>query len=236
MKKQVVDVFNELAGIYRQMEDTNNLYNTQYERPAMMGLVPQQLAGLHVLDAGCSAGWYSEQFAQRGAQITAVDISSEMVKQTQNLLGDKAHVICLDLEEPLPFQDDSFDFVVSSLTLHYMENWEGTFQELHRVLKPGASFLLSIHHPLTDFQLLEDVDYFNTELIVDSWNKKGKTYKVPFFRRSLGDVFESLLAHFSIERVIEPKPTALFEELAPEQYAKLMKSPNFLILKVTKTI
>lgn len=234
MKKQVVDVFNDLAGTYKNMEDATNLYNTQYERPAMMELVPQKLAGLHILDAGCSAGWYSEQFAQRGAQVTAIDISPEMVKHTHQLLGDKALVICLDLEETLPFQDATFDVVVSSLTLHYLKEWRKTFKELHRVLKPGGSFLLSIHHPLTDLQLLENVDYFSTELIVDSWNKGGKTYKVPFFRRSLGDVFESLLVHFSIDRVIEPKPTALFKELAPEQYAKLIKRPNFLILKVSK--
>ncbi|ANU13166.1 methylase [Planococcus halocryophilus Or1] len=235
MKKQVVDVFNELAGIYKQMGDANNLYNTQYERPAMMELVPQELAGLHILDAGCSAGWYSEQLAQRGAQITAVDISPEMVKHTHKLLGDKASVICLDLEETLPFQDETFDVVVSSLTLHYLKEWRETFKELHRVLKPGGSFLLSIHHPLTDLKLLEDVDYFSTELIVDSWNKGGKTYKVPFFRKSLSEVFESLLAHFTIERVVEPKPTEIFKKLAPEQYAKLMKSPNFLILKVSKS-
>lgn len=234
MKKQIVDVFNELAGIYKKMEDTNNLYNTQYERPAMMDLVPKELAGLHILDAGCSAGWYSEQFVQRGAQVTAVDISPEMVIQTQYLLGDKAHVICLDLEDNLPFQDDSFDLIVSSLTLHYIKDWEGTLKELSRVLKYGGSLHLSIHHPLTDLQLLEDVDYFNTELIVDSWNKEGQTYRVPFFRRSLSEVFDSLLIHFSIEQVIEPKPTELFKNLAPEQYTKLMKSPNFLILKAKK--
>ncbi|MCH4827125.1 class I SAM-dependent methyltransferase [Planococcus halocryophilus] len=234
MKKQVVDVFNDLAGIYKQMGDANNLYNTQYERPTMMKLVPQELSGLHILDAGCTAGWYSEQFAQRGARVTAVDISPEMVNQTRMVLGSNAEVLCLDLEEALPFNDESFDFIVSSLTLHYLKDWEATFKEFHRVLKPGASFLLSVHHPLTDLQLVENLDYFNTELIVDSWNKGGKTYKVPFYRRSLSEVFESLLAHFLIEQVIEPKPTELFKELAPEQYAKLMQSPNFLILKVTK--
>ncbi|ANU23208.1 class I SAM-dependent methyltransferase [Planococcus donghaensis] len=235
MKKQVVEVFNDLAGIYKQMGNVDNLYNTQYERPAMMGLIPQELTGFHILDAGCSAGWYSQQFAQRGAQITAVDISPEMVNHTQKLLGEKTSVICLDLEETLPFQDETFDFVVSSLTLHYLKDWSVTFQELHRVLKPEGSFLLSIHHPLTDLKLLDDVDYFSTELIVDSWNKGGKTYNVPFFRRSLGEVFESLLAHFTIEKVIEPKPTEVFKELAPKQYEKLLKSPNFLILKVRKS-
>ena len=234
MKKQVLETFNELAEIYEKMEDANNLYNKQYERPAMMEYIPANMEGTKVLDAGCSAGWYSKQLADRGAQVTAVDLSPEMVSATQKLLGEKAKALCLDLEEPLPFEDQSFDFIVSSLTLHYLKDWQRVFSEFSRVLKPGGSFLLSVHHPLTDLQLLEEAQYFSTELIVDQWNKGGKTYQVPFYRRPLSEILNNLLADFSIEHVTEPKPTSIFKELAPEQYARLMKSPNFLILKVNK--
>lgn len=234
MKKQVLETFNELAAVYENMGDDNNLYNTQYERPAMLQHVPENLAGFHVLDAGCSAGWYSNQLSGRGAQVTAVDISPEMVSITKKQLGDRVEVLCLDLEKPLPFGDQSFDYIVSSLTLHYLKDWPSAFAEFNRVLKPGGSFLLSIHHPLTDLQLLDKAQYFSTELIVDEWNKAGKTYEVPFYRRPLSVVFNSLLAYFTIEHVMEPKPTAMFKELAPEQYGKLMKTPNFLILKVCK--
>lgn len=233
MKKQVLETFNELAGIYEKMGDANNLYNTQYERPAMMQHIPADMDGMRVLDAGCSAGWYSKQLAGRGAQVTAVDMSPEMVSATQKLLGEKAEALCLDLEELLPFSDHSFDFIVSSLTLHYLKDWHGAFSELSRVLKPGGGFLLSIHHPLTDLQLLDDAHYFSTELIVDQWNKEGKIYEVPFYRRPLSEILNTLLSFFSIEQVTEPKPTAQFKELAPEQYDRLLKSPNFLILKVS---
>ncbi|MGH2317844.1 class I SAM-dependent methyltransferase [Planococcus sp. SE5232] len=234
MKKQVLETFNELAGVYETMEDANNLYNTQYERPAMMQHIPVDLGGQRVLDAGCSAGWYSRQLADRGAQVTSVDMSPEMIASTKKLMGENADVHCLDLEEPLPFEDHSFDFIVSSLTLHYLKDWPAVFAELSRVLKRGGSFLLSIHHPLTDLQLLEESQYFSTELIVDQWNKAGKTYHVPFYRRPLSEVLNNLLVEFSIEHVTEPKPTQLFKELAPEQYGRLMKSPNFLILKALK--
>ncbi len=236
MKKQVVEVFNELASIYREMDDTKNLYNTQYERPAMMQQVPLDLSGVQLLDAGCSTGWYSEQLDNRGADVTSVDISPEMVKYTQNLLSDDAKVLNLDLEQALPFNDNSFDWIISSLTLHYLEDWRLVFEEFHRVLKPGGHFLMSIHHPLTDLKLLDDIDYFSTELIVDSWHKEGKVYSVPFFRRSLSEVFDKLLPYFSIERVIEPKPTERFNSLEPEKYNKLMQSPNFLILEVVKDV
>ena len=234
MKEQVLETFNELAGVYEKMGDANNLYNTQYERPAMLEHIPVDLAGLRGLDAGCSAGWYSQQLADRGATVTSVDMSPEMVSSTKKLLGIDAEVLCLDLEEPLPFGNRSFDFIVSSLTLHYLKDWQAVFAEFSRVLKPGGSFLMSIHHPLTDLQLLDEARYFSTELIVDQWIKSGKTYQVPFYRRPLSDILNTLLVHFAIEQVTEPKPTAAFKKLAPEQYDRLMKSPNFLILKVSK--
>ena len=234
MKKHVLENFNELSGIYEKMGDANNLYNTQYERPAMMQYIPLTMEGMSGLDAGCSAGWYSKQLADRGARVTAIDLSPEMVNATQKLLGEKVEALCLDLEEPLPFDDNSFDFIVSSLTLHYLKSWQGVFSEFNRVLKPGGSFLMSIHHPLTDLQLLDDAHYFSTELIVDQWNKAGKIYNMPFYRRPLSEILNTLLNYFSIEQVIEPIPTAQFKELAPEQYERLLKSPNFLILKVSK--
>lgn len=234
MKKQVLETFNKLAGVYEQMENNNNLYNTQYERPAMMQLVPTELAGLQVLDAGCAAGWYTKQLADKGARVTAVDMSPKMVGATQKRLGERVEVLRLDLEQPLPFKDEQYDLIVSSLTLHYLKDWQSVFAEFNRILKPGGSFLLSIHHPLTDLKLLNGAQYFSTELIIDKWEKAGKTYEVPFYRRSLSEVFTSLLAHFTIESVTEPQPTALFKELAPDQYDRLMKSPNFLILKVQK--
>ncbi|ANU25494.1 class I SAM-dependent methyltransferase [Planococcus versutus] len=236
MKKQVIEVFNELASIYRETDDAKNLYNTQYERPAMLQQIPLDLSGVQLLDAGCSAGWYSEQLDNRGADVTSVDISPEMVKYTKKLLGDDAKVLNLDLEQALPFNDNSFDWIVSSLTLHYLEDWRLVFKEFHRVLKPGGRFLMSIHHPLTDLKLLDDIDYFSTELIVDSWHKEGKVYSVPFFRRSLSEIFDRLHPYFSIERVIEPKPTERFNSLEPEKYNKLMQSPNFLILEVVKDL
>lgn len=234
MKKQVLETFNELAGVYETMGDANNLYNTQYERPAMMRHIPNELTGLRILDAGCSAGWYSKQLADRGAVVTSVDLSPEMVASTQKLLGENAEALCLDLEEPLPFGEQSFDLIVSSLTLHYLKDWQPVLAEFSRILKPGGSFLLSIHHPLTDLQLLEESQYFSTELIVDQWNKAGKTYQVPFYRRPLSEILNNLLVDFSIEHVTEPEPTPLFKELALEQYERLMKRPNFLILKVAK--
>jgi SAM-dependent methyltransferase len=162
------------------------------------------------------------------------EISPEMVLATQRRLGNSAEVLCLDLEDRLPFEDHSFDFILSSLTLHYLKDWNRTFVELQRILKPNGCFLFSFHHPILDGALLNDSNYFGTELIIDQWEKEGKVYEVPFYRRPLQDVLNTTLNYFAIQEVIEPQPTENFKKQSPESYERLMKSPQFLIIKTKR--
>ena len=164
----------------------------------------------------------------------AIDMSQEMVSAAKRRVDNRAQMLCLDLGEQLPFKDESFDFILSSLTLHYLKDWEGTFTEFRRVLKPGGRFLFSIHHPLTDIRLLDQPDYFSTELIVDEWKKDGNTFKVPFYRRPLHEILNRTLAHFELLQVVEPLPTETFEERDPDRFQRLMKEPNFLIIEARK--
>lgn len=60
MKDQVRDTFNGMANAYEHSIDSQNLYNAEYERPAMMARLPKDLTGKKVFDAGCAAGWYTE--------------------------------------------------------------------------------------------------------------------------------------------------------------------------------
>jgi ubiquinone/menaquinone biosynthesis C-methylase UbiE len=231
MKNRVRETFNQLASVYENIVDTTSLYNSEYERPSMLGQLPQDLKNINVLDAGCAAGWYTLQLVNRGANVVATDLSPEMVSSTKRRVGDKAKVLCLDLEAKLPFEDNSFDLIISSLTLHYIQDWNHTFSEFQRILKPNGVLLFSVHHPFTDINLLQDAYYFTTELIIDEWKKAGKTYEVPFYRRPLHSILNETLLYFSIEEVIEPQPTMQFKMLAPEKYERLMKSPQFLIIK-----
>ncbi|WP_025028258.1 class I SAM-dependent methyltransferase [Caldalkalibacillus mannanilyticus] len=231
MKDRVKETFNQLASVYENTVDTTSLYNSEYERPAMLGKIPHYLRNMNVLDAGCAAGWYTLQLVQRGANVVATDISPEMVSSTMRRVGDKANVLCLDLEEELPFEENTFDYILSSLTLHYIKDWSHTFNEFKRILKPKGILLFSVHHPFSDIKLLQDPKYFSTELIIDKWNKEGKLFEVPFYRRPLHLILNDTLKCFSIEEVIEPKPTMNFKAQAPERYEMLMKCPQFLIIK-----
>lgn len=234
MKEKMTETFNQLAGVYENSVDATSLFNSEYERPAMMSLIPSDLSGMTVLDAGCAAGWYTEQLTSRGAEVIATDISPEMVQSAKRRVGSQAKVLCLDLEKELPFKMDSFDLIVCSLTLHYIKDWETTFQEFRRILKPAGIFVFSIHHPFTDINWSENPHYFSKQLIIDQWSKEGKTYEVPFYRRPLGEIINKTSSYFSIEKMVEPLPTQRFKEQSLKSYERLMKKPQFLIIKSRK--
>lgn len=45
--------------------------------------IPQDLSGWRVLDIGCNAGFYSQQFARRGAEVTAIDLDPHYLRQAR---------------------------------------------------------------------------------------------------------------------------------------------------------
>ncbi|WP_404450692.1 class I SAM-dependent methyltransferase [Virgibacillus necropolis] len=231
MKKSTKDTYNDLAKAYEENVDHSSPYNTDYERPAMMNQVPEQLHGLNVLDAGCSAGWYSEALVERGATVTGIDLSTEMIAAAKRRLKDRATIVCHDLQDNLPFKANQFDFILSSLTLHYIKDWEFTFSELNRVLKPNGTLLFSVHHPFMDFTKFDIEDYFQKTLLTDTWEKPNITIDVSFYRRSLQETVTDTTKFFSVEGLIEPQPQETMKNKSPSSYKYLMENPHFLIIK-----
>jgi SAM-dependent methyltransferase len=230
----IAETYNKLAHDYEHSVDINNAYNTDYERPAMIQLLPRNMSGINILDAGCAAGWYSQQFINFGANVTAIDISSEMVAATKRRVGDSANIICHDLKKSLPFDNESFHIIVSSLTLHYIEDWEATFCEFHRVLKPSGCLLFSVHHPFMDFTRFEIGDYFADQLLRDHWTTGTEDVEVTFYRRPVQTIINQMTRYFHIDKLVEPQPTPEFEKKRPKSYQTLMKNPYFLIVKAYK--
>ncbi|WP_270453041.1 class I SAM-dependent methyltransferase [Halonatronomonas betaini] len=110
-----------------------------------------------VLDAGCAAGWYTEWLLNQGAEVTVIDFSPEMIKMTEKRVGSRAKIIQADLNQPLDFiKDQELDLIISSLTLHYIKDWEPVMAEFNRILKKSGSLVfLSITHSWTSQYLIE---------------------------------------------------------------------------------
>ncbi|SEM76997.1 Methyltransferase domain-containing protein [Paenisporosarcina quisquiliarum] len=168
------------------------------------------------------------------ADVTATDISPRMVEATKRRVGEKAKILCMDLEEQLPFEGETFDVIISSLVLHYIKDWSKPFSEFQRILKPNGNLLFSVYHPFMDIKMSVNGDYFSNELIIDLWKREGKLIEVPFYRRPLHEIVNETIAYFSLEKLIEPQPTKAFKEEEPEKYEKLMKNAHFMIVRARK--
>lgn len=232
--KSLLDTWEVLAEPYAARVD-HKAHNADYDRPATLSLLPD-VAGLHVLDAGCGPGVYSEWLVNHGAEVVAVDASSKMVQLAKERLGGRVDVRLADLRHPLDFLEDaSFDLVLSPLVLDHIRDWQPVFQEFYRVLREGGLFVFSIGHPYDDFHRLGGDNYFSTELISQVWRGFGTPVRVKSYRRPMGEVISRLIeASFILERILEPQPTAAFKEKEPEDYERLMKGPGFMCVRTRK--
>lgn len=141
VKETVAQTFGSAAEAYR----TSEVHARGADLPRMV-----ELAGLSgrevLLDAGCGAGHAAAAVAPHARSVVAVDLSDEMLAVTASLAAGRGltnlSVRRADVEA-LPFDDGSFDRVVSRYSAHHWPHPAVALAEIRRVLRPGGRFILS---------------------------------------------------------------------------------------------
>jgi len=101
-------------------------------------------AGERVLDLGSGAGTDSLVAAQmvgEHGRVTGVDMTAEMLAKARAAAAEMgvSNVQFVEAEaENLPFEDGSFDVVISNGVIDLIPDKDAVFSELHRVLAPGG--------------------------------------------------------------------------------------------------
>lgn len=226
------DVFENIAAIYAQTVDIKPIH-VYYERPNVLSLLPNKLAGLKVLDIGCGSGWYAEMLAAADADVTALDASPTMVELTKKRLQGKGQVHLADLEQPLSFlQANSFDLIVAPIVIHYVKDWAPLFLELSRVIKKQGIIVLSTHQPHTEISMFKLDNYYEKVLLTDYWKDIGE---VKYYHHTLHELSAALYqAGFLIERMLEPKALPEMQKQDPELYASVSTRPWLLFVRAVK--
>lgn len=236
-----LDAYEAMADRYNARIETAP-YNAYLERPAILSLLPE-VKGKHVLDAGCGPGFYAELLLEKGATVTAIDVSPKMITLTKQRLGNRATIQRVNLEEPLNFlTDQSVDVVFSSLVLDYVKNWNSLFAEFNRILRNGGYFLFSTEHPFAKFKYRDHPEkeilsenYYKTEYMEIFWD----SFKllVPSYRRPFSVFFDCLnTSGFQFDGLIETQPTEDFKHNHPEDYDKVSRNPTFLCVRARKIL
>lgn len=226
------EAYRKLAKRYAEIIDVKP-HNAEYERPALLRLMPD-VKGKRVLDAGCGTGSLTEWLLDKGAEVIGVDASPHMLQHAEERVGGKARLVQHNLDDPLSFlENNTIDLIALSLVMHYIKNLEPLFHEFHRILKPGGELIFSLEHPISTFHDRPSDNYYEPSVTTYDW--RGFTEEpvaVPSYRRALQDYTESLAnAGFTIERLLEPKPSEKFKKTLPESYARHLIYPSFMVIK-----
>ena len=133
--------FERLTSVY----DPVVRYTTR-ERAFKRRLLDQAAirAGERVLDVGCGTGTLAIDAKRRqpAAEVAGLDADPAMLERARRKARDRGVEIELveGFSDHLPFVEQSFDVVLSSLFFHHLERpaKEATAREIVRVLRPGG--------------------------------------------------------------------------------------------------
>ncbi len=94
--------------------------------------------GERILDIGCGTGQLTEEIARRGARVTGLDNSAEMLADARKNFPELTFVLTdasrFDFAEP-------FDAVFSNAALHWVKDAEGSVASIAAALRPGGRFV-----------------------------------------------------------------------------------------------
>ena len=165
--------------------------------------------GKKALDAGCGDGFWSEKLKKAGWQVTSVD-------RVSNYKDSIKH----NLDKELPFKDGSFDLVLSTAVIGYLNDPQRFIKEVRRVLKPEGPFIMTT--PNCGFWLHYFLRIFGCSLkdVLDSDQRNffcPKTIKALFPSERIMGYFPYFIFRFRISKLVN------------------ILSPTFIIVGKNKT-
>jgi demethylmenaquinone methyltransferase / 2-methoxy-6-polyprenyl-1,4-benzoquinol methylase len=158
---KVRDLFARIAPRYDLINDLQSFGLHRYWKRRVVRLARPQ-PGQRALDLCCGTGDLALALARRGAQVTGLDFSEQMLAAAERRLsrirvqepaaGHHASRITHHPSLPprfvrgdaqrIPFPDNSFDIVTVGYGLRNLANWETGLREMWRVANPGGRLVV----------------------------------------------------------------------------------------------
>jgi SAM-dependent methyltransferase len=184
------------------------------------------ITGQRVLDVGCGEGRFSRLLAARGAHVTGLDPTLDLVDRARTL--DPTGEYVQGVAEDLPFQENAFDLVCCYVVLIDVPDYRKAIAEMARVTRPGGRILvanINSYFTATDEKWNVDVveqtvhlpirDYFEERPNRVKWaNIDVVNYHRPFSAYMDAFLSQSLRLTFFVEPMPGPEATAAAPNLA----------------------
>src|ERR1700686_91908 len=121
---------------------------------------------VRALEIGCGTGMFTEMFARSGAQLVAVDISGDLLRQARERGLPREQVQFVEKPFEAWDMEGPFDAVIGSSLLHHLD-LDAALPRIYELLKPGG--LMSFAEP----------NMLNPQIIVQK--------NIPWIKKRLGD-------------------------------------------------
>jgi SAM-dependent methyltransferase len=214
--------------------------NESLEKPAFLELLGN-VKNKTILDLGCGDARFGLELLEKGCtSYLGIEPSTKMLELAKQNLNTKGSVEQSTVEA-WSYPAEQFDLVVSRLALHYVEDLDEAFRNIHKTLKPEGRFVFSMVHPvITSSDKSRENNALRTSWIVDDYFKQGprrvrlQNDYVTQYHRTLETIFmSSQKAGFVFEGLREGCPKSEnFEDMGLLE--RRMRIPLFLILSARK--
>ncbi len=236
---------NKFFNEYIEMRNKDINANNLIEKPIFLSLLPC-LKDKKVLDLGCGYGDLCKLADTDGAtKIVGVDISKNMIDLAIKTNSSNKIKYIIKPMEKINEINEKFDFVLSSLAFHYVENFDKLIKDIAKLLHKDGYLIFSQEHPVATafippknknidtkvdienkrYYLLSD--YNNNGIRTVHWNIDG----VKKYHRNISTIINTLIDNgLQIEKVIESYADDETIKLEPK-YKYQNDRPYFLFIK-----
>jgi ubiquinone/menaquinone biosynthesis C-methylase UbiE len=178
------------------------------------------VTGKRVLDLGCGNGKNAIALSRQGAHVIALDRSLAQLTRARKLAATtdvRVEWHECDASDLAFLRADSIDLVLAAGVLGEVEDLDRLFRQVHRVLRPGSTFVFSYDHPMA-LAVGREVDapgtlplgalevrrsYFDMTPVEINYDAE----RIEVWPRTIADVFASAhRAGYRVELLLEPEP------------------------------
>ena len=212
----------ELNAEWWQNSFTNGA-NAEYSQQLLPLIVELMNGFKNVLEIGTGEGQIIRALTEESINAIGIDQSDKQIRHGKK--SDPSSVLIQSLAEDLPFSGSFFDAAIACLVVEHIEQFEESFREVARVVKPGGRFVLAMNHPLLQSPGSSWVEDWTTDPPEKYWRvgsylreERSEEYfgdgiSIPFTHRPLSRYLNALSdSGFVITRLIEPEPFTTHEE------------------------
>ena len=134
------DLVNHLNSVHKYEKTDFRWHN-------LRKVAKKYVVGKYILDAGCGTGHTTLELLNEGYDVTAIDISQELVNFTQRIIKENNYmgdVHTLDLTNAKVFGENKFDTIVCLDVLEHIRDDELVIRNLCYILKKGGHLIVSV--------------------------------------------------------------------------------------------